>query len=180
MVDTSRARLLRIRVVPIRTSESAMMYVGLSIRSPIVRAPTTIRWSAPYLVAASAALVASGCSDGYDALGTHTAAVSINGTELEKRLPVRSEQIRRHWYIETLKENPGFTAQIQMADSAIARGVQIERLGGFTGSFWDGTVGTADAAIADGTVRVSGMAEDYYHRDPAEGATAEFLIRTDC
>lgn len=127
-----------------------------------------------------ALLVASGCSDGYAALGTHTATVFINGAELDERPRIRCEQIQRNWYIETLKDAPGFTAQIRTGDDVIARGVQIEQLGGFTGSFWDGTVGAADAEVVDGTFRVSGSAEGYYLHDPSENTTAEFLIRTDC
>ncbi len=131
-------------------------------------------------VLSAAVLVTSGCSTGYAALGTHTATVLINGVEIGERLPVRCEQVEWTWRIETLESAPGFVAQIQTGDSIIARGVQIEELGGFTGSYWAGTVGQADADISDGTFRITGSAEGYYHHDPSEDATADFVIRTDC
>jgi hypothetical protein len=125
-------------------------------------------------------LILSSCSSGYTALGTHTAEVLINGENIGKRLPVRCEQVQWNWQISTLEDTPGFVAQLQTGDAVIARGLQIEQLGGFTGSFWDGNVGNATASINDGTVQMRGTAEGYYHRDPAEEATANFLIRTDC
>lgn len=140
----------------------------------------TTRHPLPAVTVATCAILIAGCSNGYAALGTHTATVFINGVEVDRRLPVRCDQIRWNWYIETLEDAPGFTAQIQTGDAVFARGLTIEQLGGFTGSFWDGTVGRGDAEISDGTVKMSGVAEGYYQRDPNEDATAEFLIRTDC
>lgn len=131
-------------------------------------------------LAGTAALVVSGCSSGYEALGTHAAAVQINGVDVGERLPVRCEQVRWDWRIETLGETPGFTALIQTGDTVIARGVVLEQLGGFTGSYWDGTVGSADAEVTDRTFRVTGTAKGYYQRDSSETTTAEFVIRTDC
>ncbi|ULE34509.1 lipoprotein LpqH [Mycobacterium sp. IDR2000157661] len=135
----------------------------------------------PALAAAGAAvLVVSGCSSGYKAIGTHTAVVQINGVEVGEPLPVRCEQVRWDWRIETLEETPGFTALVQTGDTVVARGVMLERLGGFTGSYWDGTVGSADAEVTNRTFRVTGTAKGYYLRDPSDTTTAEFVIRTDC
>ncbi|BBX18747.1 hypothetical protein CRI77_25940 [Mycolicibacterium duvalii] len=128
----------------------------------------------------AAAVAVAGCSSGYEALGTHTATVQINGNDIGEPLAVRCEQVNYQWYIESLADSPGFTAQIQAGESVSARGVQLEQLGGFTGSYWESTVGSAEAEIADGTVQVSGVAEGYYQRDPSERGTAEFVIRTDC
>lgn len=131
-------------------------------------------------VLSAAVFASAGCSSGYEALGTHTATVQINGTDIAEPLPVRCEQVNYRWYIESLADSPGFTAQIQAGESVSALGVQLEQLGGFTGSYWESTVGSADAEITDGTVQMSGVAEGYYQRDPSERATAEFVIRTDC
>lgn len=125
-------------------------------------------------------LLVSSCSSGYAALGTHTAEVLINGKGLGKRLPVRCEQVQWNWKISTLESTPGFVAQLQTGDAVTARGLEIEQLGGFTGSFWDGTVGEATASIDDGTVQMTGTAEGYFQHDPAQAATADFVIRTDC
>lgn len=135
----------------------------------------------PALAAVAAAmLLVSGCSSGYAALGTRTAAVSLNGNDIGERPAIECEQNRWNWYIETVEESPGFVVQMQTGDSVIARGVQIENLGGFTGSYWDGTVGSADAEVTDRTFRVTGTAKGYYQRDSSETTTAEFVIRTDC
>lgn len=140
----------------------------------------THRLTSTLALAGGAVLIVSGCSSGYAALETRSAVVLINGTDIGERLPIRCEQVKWDWYIETLEETPGFVAQVQSGDTVFARGVQIERLGGFTGSFWDGTVGRADAEFVDGVVEVMGVAQGYYHRDPSEDATAEFAIRSDC
>lgn len=125
-------------------------------------------------------LILTSCSSGYAALGTHTSEVLIDGESIGKRLPVRCEQTQWNWKISTLQSTPGFIAHVQTGADVIARGLQIKQLGGFTGSFWDGNVGEATASIEDGTVEVTGTALGYYERDPAEQATAHFLIRTDC
>ncbi|WP_197376469.1 lipoprotein LpqH [Mycolicibacterium baixiangningiae] len=129
---------------------------------------------------AAAALVAAGCSDGYEALGTHTAHVFINGSDIGERPRIRCEQVQWVWYIETLQDAPGFTAQVSTGERVEPRAVQIDNLGGFTGSFWDVTVGSADAEITDGTVIVEGTAEGFYHENPSDRASATFEIRTDC
>lgn len=138
------------------------------------------RLISPLAVAGAAVLGVSGCSTGYEALGTHNAVVQINGAEVGEPLPVRCEQVRWDWRIETLGDTPGFTALVQTGDTVVAQGVVLEQLGGFTGSYWDGTVGSADAEVTDRTFRVTGTAKGYYLRDPSETTTAKFVIRTDC
>lgn len=84
------------------------------------------------------------------------------------------------WHIETLDDAPGFSAQVRTGDSVEARAVQINSLGGFTGSFWDLTVGSADAVVDEGTFIVTGTAEGAYEDSPTDPATANFEIRTAC
>ena len=134
-------------------------------------------------VAAAAAVVgltASGCSDGNAALGTHTAQVLINGVDIGERPRIRCEQVQWVWYVETLRDTPGFSAQVQTGETVEPRAVQIEGLGDFTGSYWDGTIGAAAASIVEGTLMLTGTAEGYYHDAPKEDASARFAIRTDC
>lgn len=132
---------------------------------------------AAVVVAASAA---TGCSAGYSALGTHTAEVLINGVDIGERPRIRCEQVEWIWYVETLRETPGFGAQVQTGETVEPRVVQIDDLGNFTGSFWEGTIGAASASIVDGTLILTGTAEGYFHDAPKEKATALFAIRTDC
>lgn len=132
----------------------------------------------------SVTLVATGCSSGFDALGTHTAQVLINGSEVAEQPLVKCRQVQWVWFIESLEPTPGFTAQISTGDTVQARLVRIENLGGFTGGAWDATATApdveADADIIDGTFTIAGTAMGFYHDDPAETTTASFEIRTDC
>ena len=133
-------------------------------------------------------LVAAGCATTYQALGTHTARVLINGNPVAEQPRVTCEQVQWVWFIKSLQEAPGFTAQVRTGDTVAARRVRIAGLGGFTGSSWNAAdpapstppgVG-AEAVVADGTVVITGTAMGFYDDDPAEIATATFEIRTDC
>ncbi len=133
-------------------------------------------------------LAAAACSTGYEALGTHTAHVLVNGNEVAEQPRVSCEQAQWVWFIDSLQENPGFTAQVRTGDAVTARLVRIENLGGFTGSSWNATVTApstpsdvaTNAEIVDGTFTITGTAMGFYQDDPAETATASFEIRTDC
>jgi len=93
---------------------------------------------------------------------------------------VSCEQVQWVWHIKSLRESPGFTVQLRTGDSVEPRAVQIHDFGGFTGSYWDLTVGRADATLKNGTFVVSGTAEGYYHKTPNRQSTAQFRIETDC
>lgn len=133
-------------------------------------------------------LLAAGCSAGYDALGTQTAQVRVNGNVVAERTLVTCDQVQWVWFIESAGESPGFTAQVRTGDTVAAELVRLEDLGGFTGSSWNATVATpstpsavgVDAEVADGTFVIVGTAMGWYQNDPAEIATAGFEIRTDC
>lgn len=133
-------------------------------------------------------LVAAGCSTGYAALGTRTAQVSVNGVEVAEPTRVMCDQVQWVWFIESVRDSPGFTAQVRTGETVTALLIRLENLGGFTGSSWNATnmapstpsgVG-ADAEVTDGTFTITGTAMGFYQDDPAETATARFEIRTDC
>ncbi|VEG54359.1 conserved lipoprotein/antigen [Mycolicibacterium aurum] len=136
----------------------------------------------------SVPLMVAGCSTGYDALGTQTAQVLVNGSMTAEHTRVTCDQVQWVWFIDSVQESPGFTAQVRTGDTVAARLVRIENLGGFTGSSWNAAVTApstpssvgADAEIADGTFTITGTAMGFYQDDPAEIATASFEIRTDC
>lgn len=129
-------------------------------------------------------LAAGGCTSGYEALGTHTARVLINGGEIDDRPPISCEQVQWVWFIESLEQTPGFTAQVRTGDTIQAELVRLDNLGGFTGSAWNASVTVpaveADAEVMEGTFIITGTAMGFYHDDPAETANATFEIRTDC
>lgn len=129
-------------------------------------------------------LAAVGCTSGYKALGSQTARVLINGGEIADQRPIRCEQVQRVWFIESLEQTPGFTAQVRTGDTMEARLVRIDALGGFTGSAWNASVTApaveVDAEVREGTFIITGAAIGFYQDDPGETATATFEIRTDC
>ncbi|MDZ7883864.1 MAG: lipoprotein LpqH [Mycobacterium sp.] len=140
------------------------------------------------LAALAATVLVAGCASEHQALGTHTARVLINGTEVEERLSVACDQVQWVWFIESTQDAPGFTAQIRTGATVDGRLVRLQSLGGFTGSSWNTTGATpsaatdvrVDAEVTDGTFTISGNAIGSYDEDPAETATARFEIRTDC
>ena len=113
-------------------------------------------------------------------LSTQTANVSINGQDTPKAPPVRCSQVRWLWTIETLKNEPGFTAMVQTGDSITAKLVKIRDLGGFTGVYYQDTVGDAQAHIKGFTYTISGTAYGFYADNPSKSATADFRIQAKC
>jgi len=140
------------------------------------------------LSALAVAVLVAGCASDYQALGTHTARVLINGTEVEERLAVACDQVQWVWFIESTQDEPGFTAQVRTGATVDGRLVRLQSLGGFTGSSWNTTGATpsaatdvrVDAEVVDGTFTISGTATGSYDDDPAETTTADYEIRTDC
>ncbi|MHA0286941.1 lipoprotein LpqH [Mycobacterium sp. C3-094] len=148
------------------------------MRHSHVRFPTAVGATISVL----AALAATGCSDSFHALGTHTATVSINGTAVEATPKIRCHQAQWTWFIETLDKSPGFQAQVQTGNTVEAKLIRIDDLGGFTGSAWqdEGTPVGAQATLVDGTMTISGVATGYFRDAPADTTTTPFEIRTDC
>lgn len=126
------------------------------------------------------ALTVAGCSSGADALTTHDARVIINGKATNALQPVTCTQTGRSWTIKTNDKEPGFTTTIDAGDEVTAQAVEIRNLGGFTGTFWDGNIGKAQAKISQGKFSVSGEAQGFMVDKPNRPATATFDITTDC
>jgi ipoprotein LpqH len=131
---------------------------------------------------AGAALVTGvgGCSAPPAALGTTTAEVSIDGRATNGPYPVRCSQTGSMWIIETPDEANGFMAMLRTMPQMTAGGVQIHDLGSFSGVFWNGIVGTADASIDSGTFTISGEAEGYFSEQPTDRVTTPFEIQAHC
>lgn len=123
----------------------------------------------------------AGCSAPAKALGTHTAQVMINGADIGAERPVRCTQTGWAWSISTpADEESGFSAAISTGPQLAAHSVQIRDLGGFTGGFWEGTVGEGHASIDGDTFTISGTAKGSFAHNPTAGADATFEIRTNC
>jgi hypothetical protein len=122
----------------------------------------------------------AGCSSPADALSSHDAKVIINGKSTNALQPVTCYQTGEAWTIETLDKEPGFTATIQLGDNVSAQTVDIRNLGNFTGTYWDGNLGKAQAKVSQGKFTISGEAEGAFLDKPNQSTTATFDITTDC
>ncbi|MBE1552179.1 hypothetical protein GGC64_006266 [Mycobacterium sp. OAS707] len=140
--------------------------------------PRTQRLLVPLVAVLIAA--GSGCSPhSTQLLQTHTIDVRINGQRTGDHL-VKCQQVQWLWNIQTLKSDPGLTAQVQTGKTVVAKSVQIDNVAGFTGDFWEGTTGNAQASVDRRTFTIRGTAEGYYHNNPNDRSTATFEITTDC
>jgi len=134
----------------------------------------------PVAAVALGALIVAGCSSPADALSTHDARIVINGKATNALQPVTCSQTGTSWTIKTNDREPGFTATLQAGDEVTAQAVEIRNLGGFTGTFWNGNIGKAQAKISQGKFSVSGEAQGFMVDKPNHPATATFDITTDC
>ncbi|MCK0174138.1 MULTISPECIES: lipoprotein LpqH [Mycobacteriaceae] len=133
------------------------------------------------VLAASAVGLLGACSSPEPALGARTAEVTVNGEGSGSKYPVECSQAGWTWLISTFDEaKPGFSASIQTGEGVDAHSVQIRDLEGFTGSFWQGTVGEGKATIANDKITITGQAEGSFADDPTGEANATFRIETRC
>lgn len=133
-----------------------------------------------FAVATAAVLmIPTGCASGPALLDTHLVHVSINGKDTGGHF-VECSQTGWLWELETPERTPGLVAQVRTGDAVVARSVQINNLGGFTGNYWAGTTGAADASLVNREFTITGTAVGFFHDDPGERTNATFEISTDC
>ncbi|MGV0742716.1 lipoprotein LpqH [Mycolicibacterium sp. XJ870] len=133
------------------------------------------------VTAAALLTVLSACSTANsDLLGNTTARVAINGQDTSRSYPVRCNQLRWLWTIETLPEEPGFTAVIRTGGPATPELVTIRDLAGFTGTTSFGPSPGSEASMDGSDFTVSGTAHGTFASDFSESADAEFRITADC
>ncbi len=63
---------------------------------------------------------------------------------------------------------------------AIPQWVKIREIDGFTGSFWEGGVGSAHADVADSVYTISGSAYGINSSNPNKVVTTDFKISAEC
>lgn len=132
------------------------------------------------LLAAASAAALTACGSQEPALGTRTAQVSVNGEQTAK-IPVECSQAGWTWLISDFGEKtPGFSASVSTGDNVAAHSVEIRDLEGFTGAFWEGTVGDGKAVIDDSTITITGTAKGAFADNPTEAAEAKYEITTTC
>ncbi|OOK68716.1 hypothetical protein BZL30_7001 [Mycobacterium kansasii] len=81
------------------------------------------------------AAVITGCSsESHAGVEARTIKVLINGSDTGHHL-VDCTQVRWLWTLKTLTDDPGLTAQVETGGDIVAKLVQINNIGGFTGTF---------------------------------------------
>jgi ipoprotein LpqH len=112
-----------------------------------------------------------------------TAHVTINGKDAGTTHTLNCSQVDRYMTIATGNKDGGATAVVQSIDSGSkisAQSVQIRNLGGFTGSFWTGLVGDANATITGTTYTITGTADGFNSDAPDKRVTGTFQIKAAC
>jgi hypothetical protein len=122
----------------------------------------------------------AGCSSPPAALGNHDAKVIIDGKATNALQQVTCSQTGQAWTIQTVDKEPGFTATIQLGNTVTAQTVDIRNLGNFTGTYWQGNLGKAQARVNQGKFNVSGEAKGAFADKPNQSTTATFDITTEC
>jgi len=114
------------------------------------------------------------------ALPPNTVHMTVNGHDAGTTHDVKCDQV--DWFHTIDAGNPasGVKATIEFGDKVTAQSVELHSVGGFTGSFWNGTVGSGDASILGNTFRVTGTAVGANDDKPNTQTTATFDIRANC
>jgi hypothetical protein len=132
------------------------------------------------VLGAAAVLTLSACGGSEPALGTRTAQVSVNG-ERTAKIPVECSQAGWTWLISDFgEETPGFSASVSTGENVTAHSVEIRDLEGFTGAFWEGTVGDGKATMDNSTIKITGTAKGSFADNPTDAAEAKYEITTTC
>jgi lipoprotein LpqH len=125
-------------------------------------------------------LAVAGCSSQPPALGGSTAYVTINGMDAGGAHPVNCSQSGWTWFFRTPKQDKGFTASLRTDDPVAANAVQIFDLAGFSGEYWQGSVGQAKASVSGRMFTLTGQAQGYFAANPTNRTQANFVIRANC
>ena len=112
-----------------------------------------------------------------------TAHITINGQDAGTAHFIDCGQLQHYFTIKTGDQAAGVTAvveSIEGGDKVAAKSVEITNMGGFTGSFWQGLAGNADAKVSGNTYTINGTATGFNTDNPNKQATATFQIKAAC
>ncbi|MBV5242039.1 MULTISPECIES: lipoprotein LpqH [Mycolicibacterium] len=140
---------------------------------------------------AVAALAVAGCASSppeYDpAPGTlvaGTAQITVNGNDLGITDTVQCDPAGTLTMMRTRDPDdpdaPGISAIIASEDELVVRGVGINDLGGFTGSYNRGLGGEATVSMTGRTYDISGTADGFDTDNPSFRTTGNFQIKIAC
>ncbi len=142
-----------------------------------------LRWAA----IAAATLAVSGCSSGppdyVPAPGTlraGTAQLTVNGQNLGTTQAVQCTPAGALTTIRTGDQASGITALISNKAELTTEAVDINDVGGFTGSYNAGLGGTATVTMTGRTYHIAGSAEGFATANPSFRTSGTFAIKVSC
>ncbi|MBV8929602.1 MAG: lipoprotein LpqH [Mycobacteriaceae bacterium] len=124
---------------------------------------------------------AAACSSQQQTGGQVAARITMNGVT-QTAYDVRCSEDQGFWTVDVggLDADTGVEAVVALsADKATPKWVKIHNYGGFTGSFWEGGVGSASASATPAELTVTGTAygADLNRNKPT---TTNFKIVANC
>ena len=133
------------------------------------------------VIAIGLALVAgvAGCSQA-QTTPLRAARLTIDGTTHSTRPPACS-QLQSYRTIE-IPDRDGHVEAVVLLSGyrVIPQWVKIRNIDGFTGSFWQGGVGSAHVELTDRAYTISGSAYGINSRNPNKVVTTDFKISAEC
>jgi ipoprotein LpqH len=114
------------------------------------------------------------------ALSAGSAQVTINDNDMPITHAVVCTQIGWLTTIATGDAAAGVTAVVSNADGLAAKSISIHELGGFTGSYWEGTDGRADVTMSGRTYTIRGVAYGFNADNPSARTTGSFAVKVAC
>ena len=108
-----------------------------------------------------------------------TAQLTINGKDAGPTHAVNCSQVDWTWIIDAGDKAAGATAVVEGGGALTAKSVEIRNLDGFSGTYWDGNGGKADASIVGDTWMITGTV-DGFPTDNPKPATATFEVKANC
>ena len=142
-----------------------------------------IRWA----VAAAALLAVAGCSSGppnyQPAPGTlvaGTAQMTVNGQNIGTTEAVQCTPAGSLTTITTGDQASGITTLVSNKAELTAEAVDINNVGGFTGSYNAGLGGSAKVTMTGRTYDITGTADGFNTANPSFRTSGTFAIKVAC
>lgn len=108
------------------------------------------------------------------------ARLTIDGTTHAARPPACS-QLQSYRTID-IRDRDGQVEAVVLLNGyhAIPHWVKISNIDGFTGSFWEGGVGSAHVDVTNGVYTITGSAYGINSSNPNKAITTDFKISAEC
>jgi hypothetical protein len=108
------------------------------------------------------------------------ARLTLDGTTHTTRPPACG-QIQSYRTIDIREENGQVEAVVLLSGyRAIPQRVKFRNIDGFTGSFWQGGVGSAHADVANSAYTITGSAYGINSSNPNKVVTTDFKLTAEC